>query len=51
MANRTRSIQWLETRIISEMAKRKVITSYLALTGLLLDGTPFGGTDSIKVVE
>lgn len=36
MSRRIRSINWCEQRIISELAKRRVVTTYLALSALVL---------------
>ena len=35
MSRRTRSVSWCEGRITSELSKRKVITTHLALSALV----------------
>lgn len=37
MSKRTRTVNWCEQRIISELAKRSVITTYLALSASVLE--------------
>ena len=36
MSNRARTIQWCEGKIISELSKRQIITTYLALSANVL---------------
>ncbi len=36
MAERTRTIKWIETRILKELAKRSTITTSLALSAIVL---------------
>ncbi len=36
MAERTRTVKWIETRILKELAKRPTITTSLALSAIVL---------------
>ena len=36
MSQRSRTVNWCETRIIRELSKRQVITTYLALSACVL---------------
>ena len=36
MSRRTRTISWMEGRILAELSKRQAITTYLALSALVL---------------
>ena len=37
MAKRTRSIKWIETRILKELSKKTTITTSLALSAIVLE--------------